>query len=215
MGYGHGGIGALLGGNVQAFIPVIIIIAVLAWLVFRNKNSAAIYAGPLLVPRKFIIDDTSGKEGFLLAGRAPGLVAWLLTALNIDDERSLKLTDKDVQIKTSSMMISNHQIITLQTIASVHCGFSKNPLLLVIGGILFLAFLFIFAPLGLLLGVVFFIAYLLSRKLFITIETKGGMMLGVSFTQGVIENVSLDMAQAQRMTEITNRKVVAAQTNQL
>lgn len=212
-------------------VIIIIIIALFFLSVIKSGKSPARTLIPRLVPRKFIIDDTPGRESFLLEGRAPGLKAWLLTLIGLDDEISLKLTDKEVKIKTTSIKGSNYQIVALPSIASAHCSFRKNPFLFLLGAYLLLFSFFVIGPLpfiidgggsvptiyffylflSLFLGILFLIGYFFSRNLSVFIETEGGMVLGCAFKQGVIENVSLDMAQALKMIEITKQKVIASQ----
>ena len=64
---------------------------------------------------------------------------------------------------------------------------------------------------GLIIGGLFLIAYYLSKKIVISVETSGGMVLGLSFKRSVIENVSVDIEQALKAIRIVNQKVIESQ----
>ena len=64
---------------------------------------------------------------------------------------------------------------------------------------------------GLVIGGIFLIAYYLSKKIAISLETSGGMVLGLSFKRSVIENVSVDLEQALKVIRIVNQKVIESQ----
>jgi hypothetical protein len=66
---------------------------------------------------------------------------------------------------------------------------------------------------GLVIGGILLVAYYLSRKIVISIETSGGMVLGLSFKRSVIENVSVDIEQALKAIGILNQKVIGSQVN--
>jgi hypothetical protein len=69
--------------------------------------------------------------------------------------------------------------------------------------------------LGLIIGGAMLIAYYLSKKIVISLETSGGMVMGLSFKRSVIENVSVDIEQALRAILLVNQKVIEAQCGQL
>ncbi len=64
---------------------------------------------------------------------------------------------------------------------------------------------------GLLIGLLFFIAYWLSKKIAISIQTKGGMIMGLSFKRSVIENIPVDIQKAIQAITIINNNVIESQ----
>jgi hypothetical protein len=52
------------------------------------------------------------------------------------------------------------------------------------------------------------VIYLLQRKIVITVETTGGMIMGLSFKPSVIENVSINVSKALEVIECINNIVV-------
>jgi hypothetical protein len=208
-------------------VTELIIIAVIlggGGMFFRSGGSIRI-AGPTLVLRSFKIDETpSTTVPVDIVGRASGITAWVLTSMGFGTESSLKMTDKEVSIKTSSLFGETYQVVTLPSISSTHCGYSKPigyliiGVIIVIGGLLnglrnYYGFFNQLASLlpGLIIGGIFLIAYYLSKKIFIAVETRGGKPLGLSFKRSVIENVSFDLNQALKVIHIINQKVIESQ----
>lgn len=177
--------------------------------------------GPTLVLRRFKVNDTPSTDVAVdIAGRAPGVVAWLLTIMGFDAETTLKTTNKEVSFKSSSLFGQTNHVVPLQMVSSTHCGYSMPVQYLIIGALFLIGG--IYSSIGyntngwettllLLIGIVFLVAYWLSKKLVIYIETSGGMVLGLSFKRSIVENVSVDLEQALKAIGIVNQKVLEAQ----
>ena len=60
-------------------------------------------------------------------------------------------------------------------------------------------------------GLLFIIAYFLSKRLAIAVETCGGDLIWVKFKRSIIENVAMDMEKAVMTIQLINRKIVEAQ----
>jgi hypothetical protein len=205
--------------GIIAFALVVLIVLGL-WLVRRGGGGIHI-AGPTLVLRKFKIDDAPSAEVVVdIVGRVSGIIAWLLTIIGFDAEYNLKVTDKEITFKSSSLYGQIHRIVPLPSVASTHCGYSKPIGYLIMGAIFLVGSVLSgleirsgggLIVIGLVIGVIFLIAYYLSKKIAISLETSGGMQFGLSFKRSVMETVSVDMDQALRAIRIINQKIIESQ----
>jgi hypothetical protein len=59
----------------------------------------------------------------------------------------------------------------------------------------------------LILGAALITGYAFSKRLILTVETSGGMVVGLAFKRSVIENVAVDIAEVQRAIALINRVI--------
>jgi len=177
--------------------------------------------GPSLVLRKFHVN-ASAPDGVLveIVGRASGVTAWLLTIMGFDAETSLKLSNNELSFRSSSLFGQLNQVAPLPGISSTHCGYSKPIGYLILGVIFVLGGILIglgqsggggIFLTGLIIGGIFLIAYWLSKKMTISIETGGGMIMGLIFKRSVIENIPIDIQKAIQAMDVINQKVIESQ----
>jgi hypothetical protein len=196
---------------------------ILAFIIARRQRSSLHVLGPTLVLRKFEVNKQPRGNVFVeIVGRASGITAWLLSVLQIDADTTLKVTDKEIVFRTASLSDQAYQVISLNQVSSTHCGYSR-PLWMMVVGISF-ALLGLLSILGamssnsggsaagiglffILVGGGFVVGYTLSKKLSILVETTGGTRLGLSFKRSVIENVSVDIADALLVIGTINERV--------
>lgn len=196
-------------------ILIVLVIAGLASVVARQGALAA--SGPVLVLRKLEVND-AGSPAVVIEGRPSGFMAWLLTTVGLDTLTTLKVTDHEVSFRSAGLSGEIHHVVPSAAISSTHCGYSQPIWLLVVGGVLLLFSLVVAlsSPGGagtLLGGVVMAGAcaaiYMLQRKIAISIETTGGMVMGLAFKPSAIEQVSVNLAGALRAVDRINGIVVA------
>jgi hypothetical protein len=209
----------MFGLGMQELLIIAVIFFVARGILGRRGGGVHIM-GPSLVLRKFHVNE-SAPDGVLveIVGRASGVTAWLLTIMGFDAETSLKLSNNELSFRSSSLFGQIHQVAPLQSISSTHCGYSK-PIGYLILGVLFVLGGFpglgqsggggIFL-IGLIIGGIFLIAYWLSKKMTISIETGGGMIMGLVFKRSVIENVPVDIQKAIQAMNVVNKKVIESQ----
>jgi hypothetical protein len=177
--------------------------------------------GPTLVLRKFkIIEDSSADLLVDIVGRASGLTTWLLTVIGFDAETSLKVTKQEISFKSSSLFGQTLQVVPLPSASSTHCGYSKPIGYLIAGAIILIGGIITglvqrgggaIILFSLIIGGIFLVAYYLSKKIVISVETSGGIILGLSFKRSVIENVGVDIEQALKAIMIVNQKIIESQ----
>jgi hypothetical protein len=61
------------------------------------------------------------------------------------------------------------------------------------------------------LGLVLFLCYLFSRRMYLAVETGGGQIVGVWFKGSFVEGVAVTLDKTEQVVEIMNR-LMAAQT---
>jgi len=223
MGTGGAG-GGGEGGGFGAFIPLILMFAIF-YFIFRGRTTGTTrFTSSTLVLRQFDIKDDIPDGVFVeIVGRASGLIGWILTVIGFDATTSLKITDKDISFNSSSLFGQINQVAPLPSIASTHCGYSKPlgylivGMIFVIGGIVIAFVQFESAgaagiPL-IIIGVILFVVYWLSKKMTITLETTGGSIMGIRFKRSVIENIPVDFEKAIQTIDIINKKIIESQKN--
>jgi hypothetical protein len=200
---------------------IILLVIIIGAALFKRRSGGVNITGPSLVLRKFSVKKDAANGYFIeIIGRASGLIAWLLTVMKLDTETSLKISQKDIFFKSSSLFGQIYQVSPLPSVSSTHCGYSKPLGYLIFGTIFMIGGLYwgsvqyggVSIMLGgLLIGLVFFIAYWLSKKIAISIQTKGGMIMGLSFKRSVIENIPVDIQKALQAISVINKSVIESQ----
>lgn len=202
-------------GSSEMMIIGIILLLILGSAFMKGKGGSIRIGGPTLVLRHFKIDESpSAQTPVEIIGRVPGLTAWLLTTMGFNAETTLKVSTTDVSFKSSSLSGETHQVVPLASVSSTHCGYSKPTGLLIIGALILIGGLIARQfVVGLLLGGLLLLAYWLIKKITISVETSGGLIMGLAFKRSVIENVSVDIEQALKAIRIVNDSVVKSQTS--
>ena len=211
----------MFGVGMSEIVYVIGFIVLMLFLFARKQGSGGWSPGSSLVLKKFTINKTAaGKTALVeITGRPGGLISWLLTLIGLDSTWHLKVTSTDISLRAASLFGQQDSVTAISSISDVHCGYRKPVgyffvsaafLLLGVGGGLSdggaKAFLC-----GLLFAAVFFITYFLRKSIVIYFVTRGSSKLGISFKRSVIENVAVDIQQAQLTVGIINSLVVTAQ----
>lgn len=152
----------------------------------------------------------------------------VFTAMGFDVETSLEVTKKEVSYRKSSLFGKTCQVIPLPSVSRTHCGCSKSLGYLIVGvffifvGILW----FLYPPflrelglrdnrgavIGLLIGIIYLIAYWLSKRILFIFETSGGTILKVIFKRSIIENVPVHTEKVLKAIRMVNQKVTESQT---
>jgi hypothetical protein len=170
---------------------------------------------PALVLQQFNINPMRADGLVTLVGRPEGIVGWFLHAIGIDTTTTLLITNEYVYITRSSLSGQIRQTAPMHNIASTHCGYATNLIWIIlavaapIGGFAitmgagaFWPFLFSVA-----LSLCFVLLFYLSKKLMIAFETNGGLVLGVTFKKGIIENVPVDIEHVTQVITLFNQQL--------
>lgn len=196
------------------FIEGLLLVAIA---MFFARRGALAAAGPVLVLRKFEVSE-SGPVAVRIEGRPSGLVAWLLTTIGMDTLTTLTVTQRQVSFTAASLSGEMHQVIPVSRVSSTHCGYSQPVWMLVLAALIVV--LSLLSAMGrsgsaetVLVGLIFALVlaavFWFQKKIAITIETSGGMLLGLSFKPSAVEMVSVTLQQAIAATERINALVLA------
>jgi hypothetical protein len=214
---------------------VILVGAWLVWFAFSLVKTVRGGSGPTLVLTRFAINDAPGAPVVVeIAGRASGIVGWMLGLLRLGAETSLLVTDRQIVFRTGGLFGEIHHVIPASSVASTHCGITK-PLWAFVTFLLFtlLALLSLltlasnYTPgafgssdilaaglLGVMLNLIISFCllafYFFRRKLTIAIESDGGLLAGLSFKRGIVENISVDLPQTIAAIKAINLRVLNA-----
>lgn len=193
----------------------LVIVALLCLGVAFSRRGALAMSGPVLALRRFeVYADT--EVAVVIEGRPSGLMGWLLSTIGLDTRTTLTVTDRQVSFRSASLSGEIHHLVPTTAVSSTHCGYSQPIWLLILGGaILLMAILAAMTGAGgALVGGIFLagicaVIYLLQRKIAITVETFGGMVMGLSFKPSVMEGISISLPRALEAVDRINRIVVA------
>jgi hypothetical protein len=212
----------MFGIGMPELIIICAIIFVVSGMGLGRRGGSIRAGGPTLVLKKFSVSESSQDGVFIeIVGRASGFMAWLLTVLGFDAETQLNVTENDFSFKSSSLFGQIVQTAPLLNISSTHCGYSKPIGFLIIGCIFIIggiissmgrygssgAFIA-----GLIIGGIFLLLYWLSKKMTLSFETNGGMIMGLTFKRSVIENVAVDIEKARQAIEVINKNIIKSQS---
>jgi hypothetical protein len=184
-----------------------------------------------LVLQEFSTDQQTGEVR--IVGRSPGIIAWFLTLIGLDNRTFLVTDARQIRFRTASLFGQMDIVVPVNRCASMNCGYAK-PIGLLILGVVFIVFGLIALPsmmeMGsprrgyyggppasavalvvlafLAFGVVCFIFYALRKSISMTFETNGGMIFGLKFRRSIIENVPVDIDRARYAIDLITHAIL-------
>jgi len=209
---------SFVGYGFSAFVWLITIV-VIGGVLWQGRRRSSLW----VLTRFVVNEDPAAEVGVQIAGRASGIVSWVLTLLKLNPEVELSVSHSEASIRTASLSGTAHIYVPLSQVTATVCGYHRSLLALgftILFGVGFVlnlltgffgqnnsdltqAFGFlIFAGIAALV-------YYLSKKIGISLETMEPHR--VVFKRSVIENVSVDLPQALRAIAVINARVLAAQ----
>jgi ribosomal protein L40E len=186
-------------------------IVVAAFLKGRKTNSTS------LVLTKFYVNENDPNKVFVsISGRGEGVIAWLLTVLKIYGETTFELNDECIAMNYLSMQGNINHIIPLTCVSSSYCGYSQSIMAFIVGIFFSIIgfFMLIISSIRVegfslfIIGIILIISFFFSKRLFITVETKGGMTPGIKFKRSIIGNVPVDFNKAKSVVAIIKNKTI-------
>ena len=138
--------------------------------------------------------DSNGRYVHI-RGRAPGLLSWFLSLMDIDPIVELEVTDKHFIFKQGSMAGQSKQTVLLHKVTATSSGYHKPWKEAALFAILLAPFTF---GLSIILGIVY---YLLGKKMTIAVSVSGNDY-AVDFKRSVIEGVKIDEIEAYRVAAL-------------
>jgi hypothetical protein len=208
------------------FMFLIVVVALLILAVAWRRGTLAT-PGPALVLREWLCTEYPADDIYVrIVGREAGLVSYVLTAMGVEAESRLLVDGKCVAFETRGVFGYVRHVVPTTSVASAHAGYFRPVLYLFVAGIAGLlaldgalqrqlegAALYVFILMLLAAGLV--LAYALSKKVAIALESFGGQKLGLTFKPSVIEGVRVGLPETLRALGIIEGLVTEAQRHSL
>ena len=160
-----------------------------------------------LALRSFDVHRTPQPQGRPLVevvGRPAGVVAFVLTLLQLNPQTRLTATDSGIEYEVASLSGQLRKFIPLSGVAALTAGVHKPVGYLIFAGVLFILGAFLSVALGsslplvlaLLISAILLVGYFLSKSVLFEITSNAGIEISLSFRPGVIEGVPVDVGKA-------------------
>lgn len=166
-----------------------------------------------LVLRSFDVHRTprlSGQSLVKVVGRPGGIIAFVLTILQLQPQTTLMATDLGIEYEAASLYGQSRKFIPLCRVASLAAGIYKPVGYLIMAGFLFLLGAFFSVESGSsiplvaasLIAALLLVGYFLSKSVFFEITSNAGVEISLCFHPGVIEGVPIDASKAIAAAEV-------------
>lgn len=188
-------------------------------------------AGPAFAIQQIRIDEASQRV-LLLEGRQTGLLAWIYTRLGLEADARMEVTAHDIRIERRSLKGFELFYAPAHDLSCSSCGYYRAVSLvliavsLLVGGYMQLSTawqiddpyqrqqaLSVTGTTTLLAAVGASIAYWLfeiSKRITVTVETKGGAHGGIALKRNVIDNVTVGLPESIQAVDALNRIILGA-----
>lgn len=188
-------------------------------------------AGPAFAIQQLQIDPASERVLFL-HGRGTGIRAWLYTRLGLDADARLELTEADIRIQRQSLKGFELFYAPTHDLSSSSCGYYRAVSLVLIAisllvsgyGQLVTAWQLDnpyerqvgleiagnAAIFGSIAAVVAYWLFDISKRITISVETKGGLSRGIALKRNVIDNVTVGLPESVKAVDMLNQVILRA-----
>lgn len=212
---------------ISGLISIIFFLAVLR-AVFGARRGKFVPGASIVLNRFRVTEDPSAKTVVELGGRASGIISWLMALLRLEPKTELVVTDTEVSIRAASLSGTKIEYIPLEDIRATICAYYRSMSALIVAALFGVGFVLaglvgfldsnredagseMQAAFGcLVVAAIALLVYFLSKRISIIIDN--GNYYGVVFKRSVVENVSVDLPQAQRAISVINARVLATKT---
>lgn len=148
-----------------------------------------------------------------IAGRAPGVLSWILSLVGIEPTVRFSVSMDSVSYQQGSWSGTHRRVIPVRSISSIYHGFTRpwKEALSLYGVGTFLLGSFVAALdgdprilvfLNLFLLAMAFLYYVLNRRMSIGVVEKGSIVSGIDFKRSVIEGKKLTATDAAQVIAI-------------
>jgi hypothetical protein len=204
------------------FFMIVAVAAIEAWRVR--------HVGAKLILRGFKFTPTGTGEFLYILGRRSGVLGWLLSLFGLQALTGFSATDNEVARETVGPSGFESVYAPLADIAGSKCSYYRAFWVLVLSlafyayGLLSLARAISksddderqSAMAGasytlwgcLLCGTLLYLWYALSKRVVISVWTKGGVSVGISFKRGVVENRTIELKVASEVVDSINGRLL-------
>jgi hypothetical protein len=137
-----------------------------------------------------------------IVGRPAGIVAFVLSTLQLQPQTKLSATESGIECETASLFGHLTKFVPLSRVASISAGLHKPVGYLIVAGLLFLVGVAFSASLGssglllLLVATILVVGYFVSKSVLFEIKSNAGIEISLSFRPGVVEGAPIDAEKA-------------------
>ncbi|KFJ13515.1 hypothetical protein DR66_4886 [Delftia acidovorans] len=161
------------------------------------------------------IDDKGNH--IAITGREGGLVAWILSKVNIDPTTTIRVGSERLEFSSASLSGTQSRLIPLQGICSTYYGYHKpwktalgiGALSLFMGGSMMAQSFFAGLVVMLIGWGIAAVIYFLNRTLTLGFIENSGVVNGIQFKRSVIENIDITQEQARQVCELMQKLIEA------
>ncbi len=199
-------------------------------------NLAALIGPAALATKEFTVHPQGSAGGLYvrIVGRKSGLLAWLLSLLRIDSTTVFEVYQDRIVFKSANLSGATNTTIPLASVCLTASGFFKPVLYIVVAmsiGIpsalgLFFSLLAgmatrssdVMSTLGCMhlfaLGfcAVLVWLYFLRKTLLVSIQAHSGTLIAIAFKRSVMEGVSVEEEDAERVISLVNQLLLGQQS---
>ncbi len=198
-------------------------------------NLAALVGPAALATKEFTVHPQGSADGLYvrIVGRKSGLFAWLLSLLRIDSTTVFEVYQDRIVFKSANLSGATNTTIPLASVCLTASGFFKPVLYIVVAVLLFIpAAMGILAALVMMSGrssdaalaagcfptillgfcAVLVWLYFLRKTLLVSIQAHSGTLIAIAFKRSVMEGVSVEEEDAERVISLVNQLLLGQQS---
>jgi hypothetical protein len=187
--------------------------------------------GTVLVLSEFRVNsDPQAEELLYIRGRAAGPLSWFFTQIGLMSGSTLRVTRSELTLDRASLNGFSAHYMPLSRAGIAHCFYYRAFAFLVLSLLCQLAGLAVFLRVffttndyerqagysttyltligAVVLSAIFYLIYSLSKRIVIQVNCSGGQ-IGIAFKRSVIENVTVELAQALEAADLLNGQILA------
>jgi hypothetical protein len=163
-----------------------------------------------------------GEPLVQIVGRPAGVIAFILTVLQLQPQTRLTVTDSTIEYETASLSGQLCKIVPLPRVSSMAAGVHKPIAYIIVAGFLFLFGCFLSIEsrssiptvVAMLIAAILLVGYFLSKTVLFEITSNAGIEISLCFHPSVIEGVPVDSAKAIAAAGVIRDLILARSVGQ-
>lgn len=168
------------------------------------------------VLKRYQVDETGGSGAYVfIEARQPGLTGFLLNLVGLDPTATFKVTRGTMSFRSSGLFGASQVSTSMNQVGAFVGGYKKEWGWIVLAffglwfGISIDAAIFWLSPywfpvFTIIIPAIFLVIYALRKNLYLGFETSGGAMYALTFSRGVLNNVTVDINQVEYTISLVN-----------
>lgn len=166
------------------------------------------------VLKRYQVDETGGSGAYVfIEARQPGITGFLLNLVGLDPTATFKVTRGTMSFRSSGLFGASQVSTSMNQVGAFVGGYKKE------WGWFVLAFFGLWFGIAIDAGIfwpywipvftiiipaIFLVVYALRKNLYLGFETSGGATYALTFSRGVLNNVTVDINQVEYTISLVN-----------